>query len=160
MMKDMDYNQTDDPETVEERMLSAALKAPEMLRPVPARLAERFASHRQLRHRAFFANRRRLGRIAAALALCALTAVAFPIATSALSPTQEEQDMNTAKLLAAPAAALAIATSAPQTAPAAMDDWQGNAASPVVVIIVDVDMSLSDALTANSVSLAGAASFG
>ena len=73
--------------------------------------------------------------------------------------TQGDETMNTTqKRLAAPVAALAMAASAPQTATAAMDDWQGNAASPVVVIIVDVDMSLSDALTANSVSLAGAAS--
>ena len=154
----MDYELTDNPEANEEQLLAAALKAPEMLSPMPARLAARFAPRLQAPRWTFFANHRRLGRIAAALALCTLTAVAFTIATSTLSSTQEEENMNTANLLAAPAAALAIATSSPQTAPAAMDDWRGNATSPVVVIVVDVDMSLSDALTANNVSLSGAAS--
>ena len=55
-------------------------------------------------------------------------------------------------------AAGTMALVASPSAQASMDNWQGNAASPYVVIAVDVDMSLSEALTANNVSLTGAAS--
>ena len=73
--------------------------------------------------------------------------------------SQGEQNMNiTTTRTAAMLAAGTIALAASPSAQASMDDWQGNAASPYVVIAVDVDMSLSDALTANNVTLDGAAS--
>ena len=62
----------------------------------------------------------------------------------------------TAATFAALTCALAMQTAIP--AYASMDDWQGNAASPAVTISVATDMTLSEALAANSVSLSGAAS--
>ena len=73
--------------------------------------------------------------------------------------SQGEQNMNiTTTRTAAMLAAGTMALAASPSAQASMDNWQGNAASPCVVIAVDVDMSLSEALTANNVSLTGAAS--
>ncbi|MBP5544902.1 MAG: hypothetical protein ILM98_12560 [Kiritimatiellae bacterium] len=65
-----------------------------------------------------------------------------------------------AKATAAPFAALtcALALQTATPAQASMDDWRGNAATPAVQIAVGSDMTLSDALTANGVSLSGAAS--
>ncbi len=80
------------------------------------------------------------------------------ITSTTSNANQGDKTMNTTKQLLAASAAIAMAAGAPQAATAAMDDWHGNATSPVVVIVVDVDMSLSDALTANNVSLSGAAS--
>ncbi len=65
--------------------------------------------------------------------------------------------MHTAKTFAA-SAALATALCAAKTSTASMATWQENAATPTVTIIVDADMTLSQALTANGVSLSGAAS--
>ena len=63
--------------------------------------------------------------------------------------------MKTAKTFAATAA---FAICAAVTATASMATWQENAATPAVTLAVNSDMTLSEALTANGVSLAGAAS--
>ena len=211
----MDYEQTVTPEADEERMLSSALKALETLRPVPARLEERFVrSFTPGRKSAFLApsSRNRWRAAVAAAALCAVAALGavvvsllrdetaanaegeddaqasfhvtggtgatgatgatyatespstlqpFNLSTSSTpsTSTQGGKTMNTTqKRLAAPVAALAMAVSTPQTATAAMDDWRGNAATPVVQLIVDADMTLTQALAANNASLSGAAS--
>ena len=44
------------------------------------------------------------------------------------------------------------------SSPAAMDNWQDNAATPAVQLIVDADMTFTQALAANNASLSGAAS--
>ena len=66
----------------------------------------------------------------------------------------------TAKATAAPFAALtcALALQTATPAQASMSTWQENSATPAVQIDVGSDMTLSAALTANGVSLAGAAS--
>ncbi len=65
----------------------------------------------------------------------------------------------TAKATAATFAALTCALAMLAIpAYASMDDWQGNAATPAVTISVATDMTLSEALAANGVSLSGAAS--
>ncbi|MBR4611954.1 MAG: hypothetical protein IKO40_04470, partial [Kiritimatiellae bacterium] len=66
----------------------------------------------------------------------------------------------TAKATAAPFAALtcALAMQTATPAQASMSTWQENSATPAVQIDVGSDMTLSAALTANGVSLSGAAS--
>ena len=81
------------------------------------------------------------------------------MATGTLSPptTPQETTMKKASFLTA-SAALAAAVGAPFAASASMDTWQENAATPAVQLIVDADMTLTQALVANNASLSGAAS--
>ena len=73
--------------------------------------------------------------------------------------SQGEQNMNiTTTRTAAMLAAGTMALAASPSAQASMDDWRGNAATPVVELVVDADMTLSQALSANNASLSGAAS--